>query len=116
MTTNAYLVYWCNEGLEGVVPISQYEQIDIENTFRILKDEELARNPVYSIIQSMILRGQMNSQRNYELYAVDCSVDIDKEDLESMFESDPQSAADLIRDRGMKIYSDRARENRIKIV
>ena len=32
MTTNAYLVYWCNEGLESVVPITQYEPIDVENT------------------------------------------------------------------------------------
>jgi hypothetical protein len=48
--------------------------------------------------------------------SIDCSADIDKEDLETMFESDPQSAADLIRGRGLKIYSDRARENRVKIV
>jgi hypothetical protein len=116
MTTNAYLVYWCNEGLESVVPITEYEQIDVENTFRILKDEDKIRNPMYDIIQKMIMRGRFNPQRHYELYAIDCSVDIDKEDLETMFESDPQSAADLIRSRGLKIYSDRARENRVKIV
>ena len=28
----------------------------------------------------------------------------------------PQAAADLIRSRGLKIFSDRARENRVKIV
>lgn len=116
MTTNAYLVYWCNEGLEGVVPITEYEQIDVENTFRILKDQDAIRNPVYSIIQSMVLRGRVNSQRHYELYAIDCSENISKEDLEAMFESDPQSAADLIRNRGLKLFSDRARENRVKIV
>jgi hypothetical protein len=68
MTTNAYLVYWCNEGLEGVVPITEYEQIDAENTFRILKDQGTIRNPMYDIIQKMILRGRANSQRHYELY------------------------------------------------
>ena len=116
MTTNAYLVYWCNEGLEGVVPITEYEQIDVENTFRILRDQDTIRNPVCSIIQNMILRGRINSHRHYELYAVDCSDSITKEDLETMFEDDPQSAADLIRNRGLKIYSDRARENKVKIV
>jgi hypothetical protein len=116
MTTNAYLVYWCNEGLEGVVPITEFEQIDAENTFRILKDQDAIRNPVYGIIQNMILRGRVNSQRNYELYAIDCSENISKQDLETMFETDPQSAADLIRGRGLKIYSDRAQESRVKIV
>lgn len=116
MTTNAYLIYWCNEGLESIVPITEYEQVDIENTFRILNDQEVARNPMYSIIQMMIMRGRFNPQRHYELYAIDCSEGITKEDLETMFESDPQSAADLIRDKGLKVYSDRAQENKVKIV
>lgn len=116
MTTNAYLIYWCSEGLESVVPITQYEQIDVENTFRVLNDQDPIRNPMYGIIQMMMLRGRVNPQRHYELYAIDCSIDISKEDVENMFDRDPQSAADLIRDKGLKIFSDRARENRVKIV
>ena len=45
MTTNAYLISWDMTGLEAVVPITQYEQWDRDNTFRILKDEETVRNP-----------------------------------------------------------------------
>ncbi len=116
MTTNAYLVYWCSEGLESVVPITQYEPIDVENTFRILNNEEPVRNPVNGIIQMMMLRGRMNGQRHYELYAIDCVNGITKEDIEDMFENDPQAAADLIRSKGVKVFSDRARENRVKIV
>jgi hypothetical protein len=116
MTTNAYLVYWCNEGLEGVVPISQYEQVDIENTFRVLSDQGTVRNPMYDIIQKMILRGRANSQRHYELYAIDCDESISEEDFKQWFDTAPQAAADLIRSRGLKIFSDRARENRVKIV
>ena len=116
MTTNAYLVYWCSEGLESVVPISQYEPIDVENTFRILNDQEPVRNPMNSIIQMMMLRGRMNGQRHYELYAIDCVDGITKEDLEQMFEDNPQAAADLIRNRGVKVFSDRAYENKVKIV
>ena len=115
MTTNAYLVYWCSEGLESVVPISEYEHIDTENTFRILSNQDPIRNPMYSIIQMMILRGQFNTQRHYELYAIDCDQTIDKQDIEQMFEDDPQSAADLIRSRGVKVFSDRAVKNRVKI-
>lgn len=116
MTTNAYLIYWCDEGLESIVPISQYEPIDAENTFRILNDEEPVRNPLNGIIQMMMLRGRVNGQRHYELYAIDCNDSITKEDIEEMFENDPQASADLIRNRGHKIFSDRAKTNRIKIV
>lgn len=115
MTTNAYLVYWCEEGLESVVPITEYEHIDTENTFRILSNQDPIRNPMYSIIQMMILRGQFNTQRHYELYAIDCDQTIDKEDIEQMFDDDPQAAADLIRSRGVKVFSDRAEKNRVKI-
>lgn len=115
MTTNAYLVYWCDEGLESVVPITEYERIDTENTFRILSNQDPIRNPMYSIIQMMILRGQFNTQRHYELYAIDCDQTIDKEDIEQMFDDDPQAAADLIRSRGVKVFSDRAEKNRVKI-
>ena len=116
MTTNAYLVYWCSEGLESVVPITQYEHIDAENTFRILSNQDPIRNPMYSIIQMMILRGRVNGQRHYELYAIDCDKTITKENLEQMFEDDPQAAADLIRSQGVKVFSDRAVKNRVKIV
>lgn len=115
MTTNAYLVYWCEEGLESVVPITEYEHWDSENTFRILNDQEPARNPINQIIQNMLLRAQINAQRHYELYAIDCDHSISKQDIEQMFEDDPQAAAELFRSRGHKMYSDRAVKNRIKI-
>jgi cytidylate kinase len=116
MTTNAYLVYWCEEGLESVVPITEYEHIDMENTFRVLNDREPVRNPVNTIVQNMVLRAQFNSQRHYELYAIDCDSNITKQDLETMFNDTPQAAADLIRDRGHRLYSNRVERNRVKIV
>ncbi len=115
MTTNAYLVYWCEEGLESIIPITQYEHWDAENTFRILNDQETVRNPMNGVLQGMLLRARLNSQRHYELYAVDCDTSITKEDLEQMFEDAPQTAAELIRARGHKLYSDRAGVNRIRI-
>jgi hypothetical protein len=108
MTTNAYLVYWCSEGLESVMPIGQYEQIDADNTFRMLKDQDPVRNPINNIIQSMVMRARYNSQRHYELYAITAVDGIDESDVREMFENNPQSAADTIRRIGVKLYSDRA--------
>jgi hypothetical protein len=115
MTTNAYLVYWCEEGLESVVPITQYEQCDSDNTFRLLNNQEPARNPINQLIQNMMLRARVNGQRHYELYAIDCDNSIQKTDIEQMFEDDPQAAADLFRSRGHRLYSDRAQKNRVRI-
>jgi hypothetical protein len=116
MTTNAFIVYWCEEGLESVIPITEYEQLDRDNTFRVLNNQETVRNPLNGIIQNIILRAQVNSQRHYELYAIDCEDSITKQDIEKMFDNDPQSAADLFRSRGHKMYSNRAEKNRVRIV
>jgi hypothetical protein len=116
MTTNAYLVYWCEEGLESVVPITEYEHWDRDNTFRVLNNQETVRNPLNQLIQNMMLRARINDQRHYELYAVDCDNSIDKTDIEQMFETDPQTAADLFRKRGHRLYSNRAEMNRVRII
>jgi hypothetical protein len=50
------------------------------------------------------------------LYAIDCDSNITKQDLETMFNDTPQAAADLIRDRGHRLYSNRAKQSRVKIV
>ena len=115
MTTNAYLVYWCEEGLESVVPITEYEHWDAENTFRILNNQESVRNPLNQMIQNMLLRARVNSQRHYELYAVDCDASVSEEDIIQMFEDHPQTAAELFRSRGHRLYSDRAEKNRVRI-
>ena len=114
-TQNAYLVYWSSAGLESVTPIGQYEQIDIDNTFRILKDEDPMRNPVNTLVQTMILRARYNSHRHYELYAITAVDGISGPDIEGMFEVDPNAAAKTIRGIGIKLYSDRADKKRVVI-
>ena len=115
MTTNAYLVYWSSEGLESVTPVGHYEQIDVENTFRILNNEDPIRNPVNTLIQTMILRARYNSHRHYELYAITAMDGITGPDIEGMFEAAPNEAAKTIRNIGVKLYSDRAVKKRVVI-
>lgn len=115
MTTNAYLVYWCSEGLESVVPITEYEHIDSENTFRILNDQEPVRNPLTGVIQRLTLRAHVNSQRSYELYAVEAAAGITENDIRSMFDANPQTAADTCRRIGVKMYGTPAGTNKVVI-
>ena len=107
-TTNAYIFAWDNTGIEAVIPITQYEQYDRDNTMRILNDEPVVRNPLNSIVQGLMLRARYNAQRCYEIYSVDCSVEMDEAWWREQWESDPQGCADLVRERGIKMYSDRA--------
>ena len=106
-TTNAYVIIWCSTGLESVIPIGQYELIDRENTFRILSDADPLSNPLNHIISTSVIRARYNSQRHYEIYAIEAHDGITERDIETMFENNPQASADLVRNIGHKIYSDR---------
>lgn len=114
--TNTFIISWDMTGLEAVVDVTQDlaagELRDQEVLFDILKEPEAnhGNEPwrrINSIIQSMTLRARANTQRHYEIYGIQTVEDIDKSTLERLFEDDPQAAAELIRERGTKLYSDR---------
>lgn len=107
MTTNAFIFSWDCHGIESIVPISQYEHIDRDNTMRILREQSVVRSPLNSIIQSLMLRARYNPQRNYEIYAIDCDASLDEEFWKNQWQDYPQETADLIREKGHKLYSDR---------
>jgi hypothetical protein len=115
MTKNAFIFSWDQEGIEAIVPITQYEHHDKQNLIRMLSEKPVARNPLNSIMQSLLLRARFNPQRHYEIYAVDCAEDMDEAFWREQWEQYPQEAAELIRERGHKIYSDRANTKQIKI-
>ena len=126
--TVTYIVSWCSEGLEGIVPVTeieeQYKDAEKNYAWRLLESadpgsvqkERTASDELNSIVQMMILRARFNPQRNYEIYMLRAVAGITEEDLREMFEQTPQAAADLIRERGTKLYSDRAQPNRTRIV
>ena len=113
---NTFIVSWDMTGLEAVVDVTQElvagELWEKEIIFERLKDpdgdylNEYARK-INSILQMMTLRARANPQRHYEIYSINTTDSIDKDTLERLFNDDPQSAADLIRARGNKLYSDR---------
>jgi hypothetical protein len=115
MTANNYsdrtfIVMWCSEGLECVVDITSIER---KNSWAILKGEPTTALPN---LNAMVLRARYNSQRSYEIYLVTAVPEITEQDIAEMFENSPQEAADLIRERGRQIYSDRANKSKVVIV
>ena len=107
MTTNAFIFSWDQLGIESIIPITEYEHHNKQNLMRMLKGDEAVRNPLNGIIQKLVMRARFNPQRHYEIYAVDCDPSLDEEFWRRQWEEHPQFTADLIRDKGHKIYSDR---------
>ncbi len=112
LNTNAYIFAWDQQGIESIIPITEYEEWDRDNTMRILKNEPTERNPLWSILQNLILRAKANGQRHYEIYSIDCAFAIDEQEWRDIWATDPQGTADLIRNRGVKVYSDREDRSR----
>jgi len=110
--SNLFLVSWDCAGLEAVINVTDYEK---EVTWATLKDEDTLTN-LGSMVRHLMLRAQANPQRHYEIYTMNVQEGITDEDIRSMFDSDPQGSADLFRDRGNQIYSDRRDTTALKIV
>ena len=103
-----FLCVWDCNGIESVIDITEFEYEDDNNLLEMIKTCKPQPSKFGSIITSLLLRARYNSQRNYEIYAVAVTDGITDKDIFEMFENNPQGSADLIRERGVKIFSDRS--------
>mgnify|MGYP000093608653 CR=1 FL=1 len=105
---HAFIVVWCSDGLEWVEDISNHDQKAMWST---LKGE-----PPKSIsdkLKAAIFRARLNTQRSYEIYSITAIDGIMKSDIVEMFNLDPQGAAEIIRDKGYKIFADRVTKEKV---
>ena len=113
--STTYIISWDQLGVECIFNATE---ADRQITFEMLKgtyDGTTPRHTSGSLLHFLELRARVNSQRHYEIYAIEVENDISQQDLEEMFESNPQGSADLIRNRGTCLYSDRADQTKVKI-
>ena len=106
-----FVVMWDNTGLEFVGDYTDYAQDHMWATLQGKKSEKTFVN-----LMHLQLRARYNTQRHYEIYLINATEGITADDIRAMFEADPQSAADIIRERGYKYYSDRVETNKVKII
>lgn len=109
--SNLYLLSWDINGIESCINISSIEK---QQVWAALSDKEMPK--LNHIVSAVMLRARYNSQRHYEVYTVNVSESITEQDMIQMFEENPQGMADLIRERGNKIYSDRLEVDKAKII
>jgi hypothetical protein len=122
---NVYLLSWDMTGLETILDLTMLEKLHAEEEklrlVQILGDPDL-KDPgnatlasVNRAVGSIMMRARANSQRHYEIYTIQTDPSVSEGDMWELFNSDPQHAAELIRERGNKLYSDRA-EKRTQVI
>lgn len=99
-----FIVSWDCNGLEVCCDVTAAQQRAV---WEQLKGELPSESGIPSL-GHLKLRAQYNPQRHYEIYIVDAVEEITAEDIRSMFEANPQEAADTIRRLGTCFHSDRA--------
>lgn len=115
MKKNVFIVMWCNEGLECIVPVDP----DLESNYCF---DLVAGNPnpegeakkLSQILRILKMRARANSQRHYEIYIIE-TVSISEDELRHLFKVSPQVIVDLIREKGKELYSDREQPGSIVI-
>jgi hypothetical protein len=108
MKNRIYAVMWDCYGLEAVAEAPDPALA----TFAVLKDQ---KPPATPNINMWALRAQFNTQRHYEIYIINTTPEIERDDIVAMFEADPQTAADTIRRLGTRFYSNRRADHEVKI-
>lgn len=102
-----WLAYWCNDGLECIVNVSEFIARSKAELVEKLKTGEepdrSANREINSLIGGMMMRARFNSQRHYELYTFTSTSGMSKENIEEWFEAAPQEAVNWIRKNGSGI-------------
>lgn len=111
MSSTVALMWDCN-GLEAAVNVTD---INKKRVWATLKGEDTSKIPFEPNLMHWRLRAQANMQRHYEIYLVEMDDSITVDDIIEAFESNPQTMADTVRRIGHKFYSDRVREDAVKI-
>lgn len=103
-----FICMWDCNGIESVVDITQYEHEEYDLLIEMIKTGQPQKTKFGWILNPMMLRARFNGHRFYEIYALDAAESITDRDVYEMFTNDPQGSAELVRKKGVKLYSDRA--------
>ena len=100
MTNSRFLAMWDCNGLECMFDIT-----DIEHDAMISGLKNEAYKTPFNLTM-MMMRARFNSQRSYEIYSFETDGEVSLKEMKTLFNNSPQYFAELIREKGNKIYSD----------
>ena len=106
---NHFLAVWDMYGLESLHDAleakKQFDDWEKAKMMAILKEEPYPPQPRTIPLNVLLLRARVNTHRCYEIY--EFTTPFSFAEIKKMFEEDPQTIADSIREIGYKVYSDR---------
>lgn len=113
-----FLAMWDMQGLECIFDITKLKEErdnwEKKKIWQVLKEEQLHDIEPTIPLNLMILRARVNAQRHYEIYEFNSY--LSKEELEEVFDSDPQPLVEWIRENGYKVYSNYVQRKKCLIV
>jgi hypothetical protein len=116
--TKHYLAMWDMQGLECLfdvgAEIAEHNAWEKEKIVSILKEQPVPKRKHTIPLQMMILRAKVNSQRAYEIYEFNSTIEYDE--LKKAFNDDPQPIVEWIRENGYKVFSNYVKPNKKLIV
>lgn len=107
ITTNSFIFSWDEFGIEAIIPLNEYKDIEKNNLLELLKGNKPKSSGLGNIVRNLIMRAHINSQRFYEVYAIECSEELDETFWKKYWEENPQLSAKIVREYGYKLYSNR---------
>jgi len=106
---NHFLAVWDMHGLESLHDVLHAKKLHDEwekaKVLAILKEEKIPPAPRIIPLNALLLRARYNSHRHYEIY--EFATPFSFQEIKKMFEEDPQTMANTVREVGYKIHSDR---------
>jgi hypothetical protein len=109
---------WDMLGLESLhdvdLHMGKYNEWEKQKVVAILKEERIPNQPLGIPLQMMLLRAKVNSQRAYEIYEFNSTIEYDE--LKEKFNDNPQPIVEWIRENGKQVYSDYVKQERKLIV
>ena len=108
--TRYYIVSWDCEGVEFFQEITEHHPDNWakNHLFDSIKQAKKVKKPFSFPLQHLILRAQMNTHRNYEIYVFTSTMTVGPKEIKAWFTRDPQDFADWVREHhSYQVYNNR---------
>jgi len=114
--TRYYIVSWDCNGVEFLQEITEHHPDNWakNHLFDTIKQNKKVEKPYSFDLNMLVLRAQMNWQRNYEIYVFTSTMDVGPKEITAWFKRDPQGFADFVREHhSYKVFENRKKEKAV---
>ena len=103
---NTFLIIINKAGLEKIISLTEYNDIDKQNTMNILMGMPAVRNPASSIIRSVLTYAFLHPEDRYEIYGIDCDKNLDEEYWLEQFNNNFDETKNFVENQGQVVYKE----------